>query len=216
MTRILVLVGTPLPDSLTHALAAAYVEAARGAGADVRIVDLAVDPIPPHPTDRNQLRMPRSDADIALDPDVARYIDDVAWADHLVVLHPQWWGTAPAALKAFIDRVFVSGFAFRYRPAGRLWDKLLTGRTARLVMTMDSPRLWNRLVYRSAAETSMTRAIFGYCGIRTVGVTRLSEVRHRTDAARASWLPRVAAFGVADARRTGSTASRRGEAVPTA
>ncbi|PZU40692.1 MAG: NAD(P)H dehydrogenase [Microbacterium sp.] len=196
--RILVLIGTPLPDTLTHALAGAYARSAGASGAEVRVIDLAHDPVPEHPRTRNELRMPRTDADVPLDPQVASYIEDVRWADHIAVFYPQWWGTYPAAMKAFIDRVLLSGFAFRYRPAGKLWDRLLTGRTARIVMTMDSPRAWNAFVYRGAAETSLTRAILGYCGIRTRGVTRFAEVRHRTDDTRRGWVDQAARLGGLD------------------
>jgi len=197
--RILVVVGTPLPGTLTHALAGAYADAARAGGADVRVIDLAVDAIPGHPRHRDELRAPRTDADRPLDPEVAGYLDDVRWADHLVILHPQWWGTVPAALKAFIDRVFLSGAAFRYRERTALSERLLAGRTARIVMTMDSPRFWNRLVYRNAAETSLTRATLGYCGVKTVGVTRFSPVRFSDDGARAGWIARVGRLGEKDA-----------------
>src|SRR5690606_3850944 len=81
--RILVVIGTPLPTTLTHALAAAYVASARRAGAEVRVIDLAVDPIPDHPRSRAELRAPRDTADRPLDPVVGRYLDDVLWADHL-------------------------------------------------------------------------------------------------------------------------------------
>lgn len=210
--RILVIVGTPIADSLTHSLAAAYVEAARGGGADVRVVDLANDPIPAHPTDRDQLRMPRTDADTPLDPDVAAYIDDVRWADHVVFFHPQWWGGYPAALKAFIDRVFLSGFAYGQRPRTALPDKLLAGRTARIVMTMDSPRFWNRLVYRNAPETSLTRATLAYCGIKTVGITRFTPVRFSEQDQRARWIADTAKLGARDAAAS-VTRSREVEAA---
>lgn len=205
--RILVVIGTPLPDTLNHALASAYLDAARSAGADVRVVDLAVDPIPDHPTDRAQLRAPRTDADRPLDPAVTAYLDDVLWADHLVFFHPQWWGTYPAALKAYIDRVFLSGAAFRYRERSALSERLLAGRTARIVMTMDSPRPWNRLVYRNAAETSLKTATLAYCGIKTVGIARFTPVRFSDKPARAAWIERVARLGATDA--AGSPARTR-------
>ena len=201
MSRILVIIGTPTADSLNHALAGSYAAAASSAGAEVRIIDLARDPVPGTPITRSELRMPRPDHpdDAPLPPEVAAYLDDVTWADHLVFFYPQWWGTYPAALKSFIDRVFLSGFAFRYRATGRLWDRLLTGRTARVVMTMDSPRLWNRLVYRNASETSLTRATLWYCGVRTVGVTRFGEVRHTELSTREGWLRHMARLGARDA-----------------
>lgn len=197
--RILVVIGTPLAGSLNHALAQSYVDAARTAGADVRVVDLARDAVPGHPSLRDEVRLPRTDADVPLSPDVAGYIADVDWADHLVFFFPQWWGSVPAALKSWIDRVFVRGFAYRYRPTGRLWDKLLSGRTARIVMTMDSPSAWNAWVYRDAPIRTVRNATLEYCGIKVRGVTRLSEVRHRADAARERWVRGMASFGATDA-----------------
>lgn len=199
--RLLVIIGTPLPDTLNHALAGAYIDAARAAGAEVRQIDLAHDPIPGHPRSRDQLRAPRpgNDRDLPLDPEVARYLDDVLWADHLAIFHPQWWGTTPAALKAFIDRVFLSGATFRYRERSALSERLLVGRTASIVMTMDSPRFWNRLVYRGAAEASLTRATLGYCGVRTTRISRHTPIRFSDDAARRRWIEAAAKGGRADA-----------------
>lgn len=197
--RILVVIGTPIADSLAHTLAHAYADAARAGGAEVRVVDLALDAVPAHPSSRSELRTPRSADDAPLTDEVADGIADITWADHLAFFFPQWWGTYPAALKAYIDRVFLSGFAFRYRERGRLWDRLLTGRTARIVMTMDSPVAWNAWMYRDAAIRALRTATLEYCGIAVRGVTRLSEVRHRSDADRARWITRIAAFGAKDA-----------------
>ncbi|MFH8250603.1 NAD(P)H-dependent oxidoreductase [Microbacterium sp. B2969] len=208
--RILVIVGTPIAGSLNHALAASYIDAARDRGADVRVVDLANDPIPGHPTNRDELRMPRTDADVQLDPDIAAYIEDVRWADHLVFFHPQWWGTYPAALKAFIDRVFLLGFSYDRRPRTALAEKLLAGRTARLVMTMDTPNFWNRLVYRNAAGTSLKQAILAYCGVKTTGMTRFTSVRFSEDEQRAGWIADTAKLGRRDAA---ASVSRDREAV---
>jgi putative NADPH-quinone reductase len=206
--RILVVIGTPIAGSLNHALADAYVAGARDAGADVRVVDLANDTIPAHPTSREQLRLPVGDA--TLDPEVASYVDDVRWADHIVFFHPQWWGTYPAALKAFIDRVFLAGFAYRYRPKTALSERLLAGRTARIVMTMDTPRWWNRLMYRNAAETSLKSAILAYCGVKTVGTTRFSPVRFSEAELRGRWMAEAAKLGRRDA---GASITRTREAV---
>ena len=197
--RILVIVGTPFAASLNHSLARSYADAARAGGAEVRVVDLANDTVPQHPSVRDDVRLPRTDADVPLTPEVAAYVADVDWADHLVFFFPQWWGSLPGALKTWIDRVFVRGFAYRYRPTGRLWDKLLTGRSARIVMTMDSPTLWNAWVYRNAAIRSLRNATLEYCGIKVRGVTRLAQVRHSTEADRERWVRGMSSFGATDA-----------------
>ena len=83
-----------------------------------------------------------------LEPDLVRAQRDIAWAEHLVLVYPTWWGTFPALLKGFLDRVMTPGFAFR-QIAHDKWDKLLAGRTADLITTMDTPPLIYRFVYRA-------------------------------------------------------------------
>ena len=200
--RILVVIGTPLPDSLNHALASAYVDAARAEGAEVDVIDLAHDPIPDHPRTRGELRAPRDGRDdLPLDEDVAEDLARVEGADEIVLLFPQWWGLYPAALKSWLDRVLLSGAAFTPHAAGRGWDKHLKGRTARIVMTMDSPTWWNRWFYRDAAVTALRNATLWYVGIRTLGVTRVAEVKHSSPAALTRSIARMARLGTADARR---------------
>src|SRR5256885_16433644 len=69
--------------------------------------------------------------DQPLEPDLQRAQADILWASHLAWAYPTWWGGLPALLKGFIDRIFLPGFAFKYRKGSVLWDRLLAGRTAR-------------------------------------------------------------------------------------
>src|SRR5690606_28335489 len=104
------------------------------------------------------------------------------------------------------------GVAFRYR-TGQLPHRLLTGRTARILMTADGPAWWNRIAYRNAAETSLARATFAYCGVRVVGIARFMKVRFSTPERRASWLTRAAVLGARDAggRARGRVRTAAGE-----
>ncbi len=208
-SKVLVIVGNPFADSYDHALAVAYLEGL-GDAAEARVIDLATDPVPASPTDRDQVRargVEEPDGLAHLEPVVAEYIETLEWADHIVVIYPQWWGTYPAVLKAFIDRVFLAGRAFTYKSSG-LPNQYYKGRTVRFVMTADAPGFWNRLMYRNASETSLKRAIFGYVGIKTVGFTRFRPMRTSTDSKRAGWLSKVNEIGRRDARRYGRTGER--------
>ncbi|GAA1519654.1 putative NADPH-quinone reductase [Agromyces terreus] len=202
MANTLVIIGHPNAGSFNHALAEQYATGLRAASVDaseVRVIDLAEREFELLPTTRGDLRAPDGDTS-HLEPRIRAFIDDVAWADHLVFFFPQWWGTYPAVLKAFLDRAILSGTAFRYG-RGQISTRLLEGRTARIVMTMDSPIAWNRFVYRNAAETSLKRATLAYCGVRTVGITRLTPVRFSTPEKRAAWLEQVRRLGATDASR---------------
>ena len=122
-----------------------------------------------------------------LEPDLERARESIHWADHLVFIYPTWWGTMPALLKGFLDRLLTPNFAFRHHGDGS-WDKLLVGRTAHLITTMDTPVLVYRFIYGDPGMKAMARATLGYCGIRTVRRSRLGPVTGSTARQREQWL----------------------------
>ncbi len=199
---ILVVLGHPRSDSLCGALADAYAEGARAAGADVTVMRLGDTDFDLASREKSLQRWLGPDQEPAREPEVEAMIAAVHAADHIVLVFPQWWGTYPALLKGWIDRVILSRSAFSYRAGSALWDKHLTGRTARLIMTMDSPAWWDTVQYRRAAIRSLTHATLGYCGVRTVGTTRLARVRFSSAERRAAWIARAERQGRADAART--------------
>ncbi|MDR1341392.1 MAG: NAD(P)H-dependent oxidoreductase [Prevotellaceae bacterium] len=42
----------------------------------------------------------------------------IKWADHIIFAYPVWWGSMPAILKGYIDRVLSEGFAYEYLADG--------------------------------------------------------------------------------------------------
>lgn len=64
--------------------------------------------------------------DLAHDVAMKDYRDLITWADQLIFIFPTWWSGMPAILKGFIERVFVTGFAYENTPRGldgKLTDK---------------------------------------------------------------------------------------------
>jgi hypothetical protein len=50
-----------------------------------------------------------------------------------------WWGSEPAHLKGLLDRVLLPGLTFAYHDDDNWWDKLMEGRSADVIATMDTP-----------------------------------------------------------------------------
>lgn len=183
--RVLVLLGHPTVTSWCGDLAAAYVRGAEAQGHAVRRLDLAAlrfDPI---------LRQP----DQALEPDLVAAQESLTWCSHLVVVTPIWWGTVPALLKGFLDRTLLPGFAYRYRANSAWWDRLLAGRSARLVLTGDAPAWYQRWLVGDPAERSLRTATLGFCGFAPVRSTRIGQVRTLDGAARARWVAAIERLG---------------------
>ena len=191
--RILVILGHPSADSLSAALAQSYKEGAQAAGAQVRLLDLgalAFDPI---------LRAGYR-GEQALEPDLQAAQAHITWAEHLVWVYPTWWGAMPALLKGFIDRVFLPGFAFKYRQGSSLWDRLLAGRSAQLLVTMDTPPWYYRWVQRGPGHHQMQKTILGFSGIRPVRVHEYGPVHSATAQRKQRWLAQARKLGAAVGR----------------
>ena len=186
--NILVMIGHPDPESFCAALSRAYMEGAASKAANVRSIDLSRIAFEPNLKYGYRQRM-------ELEEDLQKAQESIRWADHLVIVYPTWWGTMPAILKGFFDRVFLPGFAYRYRENSALWDKLLTGKTAHLMVTMDTPIWYNRLMYWQAGHLVMKRNILKFCGIKPVRVTEFSPISSSTEQMRAKWLEKAKLLG---------------------
>jgi len=113
---------------------------------------------------------------------------DILWAGHLVFVYPLWWGAMPALLKGFVDRVFTPGFGFQFESErSYIWRRLLHGRSARLIVTMDGPPLLIRLLYQNPGIHMMRDMTLEFCGVSPVGVTLLGSVKRATRARRLLW-----------------------------
>ncbi len=180
---VLVIDGHPDPDSLCAGLAGAAVEGASDAGAPAErldLRDLAFDPIL-----RRGYR-----GEQPLEPDLRAATELLLAARHLVLVYPTWWGGTPALLKGFFDRVLLPGTAFAFTGAGR-WDKLLAGRSARVVTTLDWPVWAYHLVQGAPGRKAVGRATLGFCGVHPITWTELSPGSRADEPTRAAWLARV-------------------------
>jgi putative NADPH-quinone reductase len=181
MKKILVVLGHPNNDSFCGELAARYADGARKAGAEVqtlRLADLEFDPT---------LHLGYKTIQ-ELEPDLLRAQELITWAEHLAVVYPIWWGTMPALLKGFLDRALLPGFAFKYREDSPLWDKLLKGRSARVIVTSDAPVWYNFLMNGNPAQKAMKKTILEFCGFKPVRIKSIGSVKTLTRDEIAGWL----------------------------
>ncbi len=127
------------------------------------------------------------------EPDLARLGRLLEACDHLVIAFPLWWGAEPALVKGLIDRLLLPGFAFRYHPDDPFWDRLMVGRSADLIVTMDTPPWYLRLVYGDPIGRRWRRQILGFCGFHPVRILYLGPTRRGGTARRLkAWETRVA------------------------
>lgn len=188
MKKTLIINGHPDRESFCHELAERYLKGAANAGADVELIhlaDLSFDPILRYGYRKR----------MELEPDLQAMMEKIKRAEHLVFVFPNWWGSYPALFKGFIDRLFLPGFAFKYRDNSPFWDKLLTGKTGRLIVTMDTPSWYYSLVFHSPGYNSVKKSIMGFCGIKPVKAAFFTPVKRASQAKRAAWLDKTERLG---------------------
>lgn len=190
MKQILIINGDPDKESFCNALAISYKKGADASNVGcklVNLIDLSFNPIL---TNGYRIITP-------LEPDLLQIQQDIVWANHLVFVYPNWWATYPALLKGFLDRVFLPGFAFKYKDNSPMWDKLLIGKTARLIVTMDTPQWYYWLINKNAGHNAMKIGTLEFCGIKPVKITVCTPIKTSDDKKRKQWLTQCEQLGIA-------------------
>ena len=185
--NILVILGHPDSNSFCGSLSETYINSAKASGSEVREIklgELSFDPVLWNGYNEIQ----------ELEPDLIKAQELIQWSNHIVFVYPNWWGGMPALMKGFIDRTFLPGFAFKYR-GGALPDKLLSGRTAHLMVSMDTPPWYYRWIYHRPGHNEMKRTILEFCGIKVVKITEFGPVKGSSQQQREKWIAKAKDIG---------------------
>lgn len=186
--KIFILLGHPDRETLSGHLADSYERGAKNAGHEIRranICDIKFDPI-----------LHKGYKEIQeLEPDLIKVQEDFKWADHIVILYPNWWCTMPAILKGLFDRMFLPGFAFRFsKEKPGKWTPLLTGKTARIIVTASMNPFKIRFLFGDFTN-ELARGILGFSGFNPVQITTFGPSERASDKKKASWRKKVEDFG---------------------
>ena len=182
---ISVILAHPDPRSLNHAIAAAVADHLQVAGHEVFFHDLHAEGFDP--------LLPPSEiaAGGPLPASIAAHCREIADANGIVIVHPNWWGQPPAILKGWIDRVMRPGVAYRFLegdsgegvPIG-----LLKARTVVVFNTSNTPDERERTALGDPLDRMWRDCVFGLCGVTDVRRKVFSVVVTSTPEQRAKWL----------------------------
>ncbi len=186
--RIAIIIGHPDKESYNYALAQAYKKGAQSTGSEVQEVVLADLEFNPNLQYGYRKRT-------ELEPDLLKSQEILKWADHLVWVYPVWWGSVPAIMKGFLDRVLLPGFAFSKREDSLWWDKHFTGKTARIICTLDQPPWYYRLINKSPSHHAMRKGTLQFIGVKKVRITTIGPIRLSKKAYRVKWLKKIEKLG---------------------
>lgn len=185
---ISVILGHPDEGSFNHAIAAAVVGTLRDNGHAVHFHDLYAERFDP--------LLPGGEIakDAPLEADVAMHCAEIAAADGIVVIHPNWWGQPPAILKGWVDRVIRQGVAYEFVDADSgegVPRGLLRAKTALVFNTSNTEKERELTVFGDPLETIWKNCIFGLCGVGNVYRRTFGIIVTSTPEQRKEWLIEV-------------------------
>lgn len=187
MKKILIINGHPNKNSFSSAIINSYIE---GVSTKAKVKTIIISEL----SFNSNLELGFQKGQ-ELESDLINAQDLIRWADHIVWVFPIWWGSLPSLLKGFIDRVFLPGFAFKYRENSVMWDRLLSGKTAHIIVTMDSPVWYYKYITGNPGINQLKKATLNFCGIKPVKVTSMGMLRKSTKKKREMWLLKIKAYG---------------------
>ena len=162
-------------------------ETLRKSGETVYVRDLYHEQFQPVLTqeDFGALNTGRLPSDIALEQE---YIKN---ADILWLVFPVWWSSMPAILKGYIDRVFLSGFAYKMhdeRPVGLLTDKKVVILNS---MGMSREEYIETGMF-DALRLTIDTGIFKFSGMQVIEHKYFTSIMSATHALRRKYLDEIA------------------------
>jgi putative NADPH-quinone reductase len=170
--------------SFNHAIAETAKRVLEENGHSVRFHDLYLekfDPILPHE---------EIDAASPLDPAVEMHCRELAEAEGIIIVHPNWWSQMPAVLKGWLDRVFRAGVAYKYEASGPVG--LLKAKTALVFNTANTPHDVDVAWFGDPLDHFWKTCVFNYCGVKNVERKCYCPVIVSTLEERQKWLQDVA------------------------
>ena len=183
--EISVVLAHPAPGSFNHALAQAALSELSRNGHAATLHDLYAESFDP------LLPAGEIPAGAPLPPVVQAHCAEVAAAEGIVIVHPNWWGQPPAILTGWVDRVlrprvaydFLEGDGGEGVPVG-----LLKAKTAVVLNTSNTSPEREREAFGDPLEWLWKRCIFGLCGVGDVRRRMFSTIVTSSQEQREAWL----------------------------
>lgn len=186
--KISIILGHPKKGSFNHAIAEAAFHTLMDNGHAVVYHDLyeeSFDPV------LSENEIPK---DAVLSSCIKGYCEEIASADGIIIVHPNWWGQPPAIVKGWIDRVIRPGVAYEFREddTGEGVPVGLLKATAALVFNTSNTRPDREQdVFGDPLETIWRNCIFGLCGTKDVHRRSFGVMVTSSENQREAWLQEV-------------------------
>lgn len=188
LLQVSVILGHPGHGSFNHAIANTVIQALKKSGHAVCFHDLYAEKFDP------LLLAGEIPSDALADPVIIEYCKEIAHADGIVIIHPNWWGQPPAIVKGWIDRVIRPGIAYEFLEGDRgegVPVGLLKANIALVFNTSNTTEEREKQVFGDPLEALWKTCIFKFCGVKDFYRKMFCVMVTSTPEQRQLWLQEV-------------------------
>lgn len=178
--KVLVVLGHQNQGSFCHAITQTIIDQLKSDGHEVVYHDLYAENFDPILTQEELA------TDEPACPVIRQHISELLSADGIVIVHPNWWGQAPAILKGWVDRIFRQGTVYRFTAEGPVGE--LAGKRALVITTSNTPREVELSAYGDPLENLWKNVTFGLVGLTDFVRQNFESVVMSTPEQREGWL----------------------------
>lgn len=186
--KVSLILANPRSGSFNHAIAEVARKTLQSCGHQVAFHDLYIERFDPI------LRYEEIPKSAAVDIAVQKHCEEIASAEGIIIVHPNWWGMPPAILKGWVDRVIRPGVAYEFLEGDSgdgVPHGLLRAKKAIVFNTSNTFPEREHQIFDDPLETLWRNCIFGLCGIEEFYRKTYSVVVTSSLALRKAWLEDV-------------------------
>jgi len=185
MKRVLLINGDHEKTAATSHLIGAYTKGLQGAGAHIKeitIVDLIFNP-------NKQFSNKASE----LEPDLKKALDQLLWADHVVLFCPVYLASIPSRIKGFFDRLFLPDQVFLSKEDNV--NNNFSGKSVRIISILDQETFEDWKINKQSTYLSIKRSVFEKCRFNPVHTNTLGQLYSLDNEYSKKWLRKLEGFG---------------------
>ncbi len=186
--KVNVILGHPNNESFNYAIAQKAIETLKKNGHDVVFHDLYAENFNPLLLAEDFVTKDEIKAEIK------QYCEEIAEADGIIIVHPNWWGQPPAILKGWVDKVIRQGVAYEFLEGDSgegIPNGLLKASSALVFNTSNTIKEREINEFGDPLENLWKKCIFGLCGVHDVYRKMFRVIVTSTLEQRHIWLDKV-------------------------
>ena len=187
MKHFLIIYAHPNPESFNAGVKNTIIKTLESEKTSYKVIDLYAENFNPV--------LSLEEVKGKLSPESKNYQELISAATNIIFVFPVWWFRAPAILEGFLDKVFIPGFAYRFK---QLFGKygvpipLLKEKNVLTIITHGAPALPVKTIYVNAVKFRFLLGFLSFCfNIFKCKIVQLWSVPFTDQATREGYLRKV-------------------------